>query len=46
MITSITKEIINGVLSYVQTIRYSNGKTVRRQLDANGHPVAIIEDKP
>lgn len=34
----ITRQVINGTLSLVQTIRYSNGKITKRLLD----PVTLI----
>jgi hypothetical protein len=36
-------EMYQGKLSLVQYVKYSNGKTVKRVLDSNGLPVAIIE---
>ena len=43
MISTITHEIINGVLEKVQTIKYSNGKIVKRILDKiTETPISII----
>lgn len=40
------KEIIDGVLKVVQTLRYSNGKVVKRVLNATtGIPEQIIDVK-
>lgn len=49
MITTVANEVVNGAMALVQTIIYSNGKKVRRQLDSKtGIPVAILpsNDKP
>lgn len=49
MITTVAKEVMNGTIILVQTIVYSNGKTVRRLLDnKTGVPIAILStnDKP
>jgi len=45
MITLFTSEVINGVLSYVQYIKYSNGKEIKRVLDKEGIPTEIIDLK-
>ena len=37
-------ELYQGKLSLVQYVKYSNGKTVKRVLDKQGLPVAIIEE--
>jgi len=42
MITTITTELVQGALALIQTIRYTNGKTVRRLLNSNGIPVEIL----
>lgn len=43
MITSITHEVVNGVLSLVQNVVYNNGKQVRRLLDnKTGVPQEIL----
>lgn len=48
MITTVAKEVVNGAMALVQTIIYSNGKKVRRQLDSKtGLPIAILpNEKP
>lgn len=44
MIKGITKELIDGALKIVQTITYSNGKTVKRLLDSKTMlPIEIIK---
>jgi hypothetical protein len=46
MITSITKELIQGTLKIVQTIVYSDGKQVKRVLDPQTMiPTEVIEIK-
>jgi hypothetical protein len=46
MITSITKELIQGTLKIVQTIVYSDGKQVKRVLDPQTMiPAEVIEIK-
>jgi hypothetical protein len=35
-------ELYQGKLSLVQYVKYSNGKTVKRVLDSNNIPQAII----
>ena len=42
----IVREFINGVYELVQTIKYSDGKVVRRLLDDKGMPIAILPPKP
>lgn len=37
-------EIINGVLTVVEYIKYSNGKTVKRIYDTDGNISDIITD--
>jgi hypothetical protein len=37
-------EIINGVLTVVEYIKYSNGKTVKRIYDTDGNISDIIRD--
>jgi hypothetical protein len=44
MLVKVTIEMIAGALVSVQTILYSNGKTVKRVLDMHtGVPLYIIE---
>ena len=46
MITSLTKELINGALKLIQTIKYSNGTTVKRVIDPHsGLPIEILGAK-
>lgn len=43
MIKSTSKSIINGILSLVQTITYTNGTSVRRVLNpSTGIPESIV----
>ena len=35
------KLLIDGILHYVQTITYSNGKTVKRIIDGKGNLVKV-----
>ena len=37
----LAKEVINGVYKMVQFVTYSNGKQVKRVLDANGIPESV-----
>lgn len=43
MIIKTMIEMYNGNLSLIQYLKYSNGKTIKRVLDKQGLPVAIIE---
>ena len=44
MLVKVTIEMISGALATVQTILYSNGKTVKRVLDPHtGIPLYIIK---
>ena len=43
MIIKTMIEMYQGKLSLVQYLKYSNGKTVKRVLDKQGIPVAIIK---
>lgn len=46
MISSLTTQLIEGALELVQTIKYSNGNTVRRVLDkVSGIPTRILPAK-
>jgi|11BtaG_2_1085332.scaffolds.fasta_scaffold80494_2 hypothetical protein len=40
----ISTEIINGVYTLVEYIKYSNGKTVKRIYDTNGNISDIIKE--
>lgn len=47
MIKSISKQVINGTLTLVETVIYSSGKRVRRVLDpSTGLPTDILPDSP
>jgi hypothetical protein len=44
MISTLTKEVIEGALKLIETIVYSNGKKVRRVIDLQtGLPIDIID---
>lgn len=41
--STIVKQMVRGTMRFVQVIRYSNGKTVKRLLDKNGMPEEILD---
>lgn len=41
--STIVKQMVRGTMRLVQVVRYSNGKTVKRLLDANGMPEEILD---
>lgn len=45
MKTYLSTQVINGVYKMVQFVTYSNGKKVKRVLDANGIPESVEEIK-
>jgi hypothetical protein len=47
MITTITRQVVNGTLKLVQTVVYADGKTVKRIIDPKtGLPTDILPDSP